>query len=562
MVKARRKIMRRGSKKVLQATAPVIDVDSLPSASSSFNMSGGTSIFDGSKYFGGLPSPQFTFVDHWSLRLHSAKLFKENLYARGLIRRLVTNEIATGLSLEAIPNALILGIPSLDEDKMNTWSEDVEARFQIWANTPELCDYKQKNTFGALQRISRAEALVSGDVLVVLIQSQKTRLPSIHLIPGHKVQTPFGHKPRNGNKIIHGVELDKRGRQVAFWVIQDDSTSKRIAAFGERSGRRIAWLEYGTDKRLDDVRGEPILSLVMQSLKEIDRYRDSVQRKATLNSTIAMYIKKALDKPGTKPFSGGATRVDQTTLDNPDGTTRQFNIAKQLPGLVLEELQVGEEPVPVSSAGTDTDFGSFEATIVNAFAWATEVPPEILTLAFQNNYAASRAAVNEFKIYLNKARSEKSDSFTKPIYIEWLLSEVMIDRIQAPGLLEAWRDPALYDTFGAWTASDWSGAIKPNIDLLKEAKGYKLMDDSGYITKARTTRELTGLKFSQVMKQKKKENELFAEAQRPLLELAREFGVKVGDLGSPSANADTVVGEELDDIKDRLSLVEGGNKDG
>lgn len=540
----------KAKKKILQATASVIDVNDLAAVASSFPNSGGLDIFDGSKYFGGLPSPQFTFTDYFSLRLHSAKLFKENLYARGLIRRLVTNEITTGLSLEAVPNALILGI---DEDKRNIWTEDVESRFQIWADNPELCDYKRRDTFGALQRMARAEALVTGDVLVVLRQSQKTRLPSVQLIPGNRVQTPMG-QPRKGNKIIHGVELDSGGRQVAFWILQDDNTSKRLPAFGERSGRRIAWLAYGTDKRLDDVRGEPILSLVMQSLKEIDRYRDSVQRKAVINSMLAMFIEKTQDKLGTKPLSGGATRRDQAVLDNPDGSTRQFNIAKQLPGLVLEELQVGEKPVAFNSASTDINFAAFEAAIVNGLAWANEIPPEVLTLSFEKNYAASRGAVNEFKIYLDKSRSERAGELDKPVYVEWLLSEVLLDRIQAPGLLESWRDPLQYDIFGAWTASDWAGAIKPSLDLKKEVSAYELMVKSGFVTRGRASRELTGMKFSRVAKELKKENEELAKAMRPLLELEQEFGVKIDSSGGISAKEDIV-----EEIKEEvLELLEGG----
>lgn len=554
MVKnARKKIMRR-HKSVSKALVPTISVDDLPSASSFFNSSGSSSIFDGSKFFGGLDSPQPVWTDYWSLRLHSAKLFKENLYARGLIRRLVTNEIATGLSLEAIPNELILNIPNFDEDKKNDWSEKVESLFQIWANTPELCDYRQKNTFGALQRTARVEALVSGDVLVVLRQSQKTHLPSIQLIPGHRIQTPVG-QPRKGNKIIHGVELDGRGRQVAFWILQDDNTSKRLPAFGERSGRRIAWLNYGTDKRLDDVRGEPILSLVMQSLKEIDRYRDSVQRKAVINSILAMYIKKTQDKPGVRPVTGGATRRASVDLANPNGTTREFNIAKQIPGLVYEELQTGEEPVGFGSAGTDLNFGIFEAAIVNAFAWANEIPPEVLTLAFQNNYSASRGAVNEFKIYLDKSRSERADELDKPIYVEWLVSEVLMDRIQAPGLLEAWRDPSQYDIFGAWTASDWAGAIKPNIDLKKEVAAYTAMTGAGFITRSRAARELTGMKFSRIAKELKKENEGLAAALRPLLELEAEFGVKIADPSAGLSAKEDIIEETTERV---LDLVQGG----
>ena len=510
-----------------KSIAPTINVDDLTPASLSASIGsiGGNSIYDGNKFFGGLNSPEFVWTDYWALRLQSAKLFQQNLYARGIIRRLITNEINTGLTLEADPNNEIL--THLSDDDKNIWSENVESRFTIWGKNSQICDFKRKHTFGSLQRIARMEALVTGDVLVVIRQSQQTKIPSVQLISGNKVQTPFGHTVRKGNKIINGVELDNNGRQVAYWVMQDNNTSKRLAAFGERSGRRIAWLIYGTDKRLDDVRGEPILSLVMQSIKEIDRYRDSAQRKALINSILAMFIQKDDDKAGSKPFSAQATKRSDTTLSNPDGSTRNFEIQKQIPGLIMETLQTGEKPVGFDSAGTDVNFPIFEAAIINAIAWANEMPPEVLKLSFQNNYSASRAAVNEFKMYLNRSRSERAEEFGIPIYTEWLLSEVLLGKISAPGLLEAWRDPQKYEIFGAWIESDWAGAIKPSVDLNKEAKGYKEMIAAGLITRDRSSKELNGMKASRVAKQLVKENEALAKAYRPLLELEQEFGVEI-----------------------------------
>jgi capsid protein len=485
--------------------------------------------FDGDKFLGGFGATKIFTPDYWTLRERSNQLFTENLYARGLIRRLITNEINTGLTPEACPDEQIIGVP---EDSLNDWSETVENRFGIWGKNPELCDWRHRNTFGAIQRAARMEALIAGDVLVVVRQSQRTKLPMIQLVSGGKVQSPLGGSDnvRKGHEIKHGVELDSMGRQVAYWVRQDDGSSKRVPAVGEKSGRRIAWLVYGTDKRLDAVRGEPLLSLVLQSLKEIDRYRDSAQRKAVINSILAMFIKKTEDKPGTLPVTGGAIRRDTVTVDNGSETTpRNFNLAGQIPGLVIEELQHGEEPVLKGGEGTDVNFGTFEEAIIQAVAWANEVPPEILRLAFSNNYSASQAAINEFKIYLNKVWSDWGETFCTPIYIEWLISETLLQKINAPGLLQSWRNPEQYDIFGAWVSVEWYGSIKPSTDMLKQAKGSKMLVDEGWSTNAREARITTGTKFTKNIKRLKRENELKVEAARPLAEFRAEFGAEEAD---------------------------------
>ena len=484
------------------------------------------SIYDGSKFAGGFGATQIQHTDYWTLRKRSAQLFNENLYARGLIRRLVTNEINTGLAPEACPDENIIGLP---EDSLNEWTENVENRFQLWSKSPKLCDFYHRSTYGSIQREARSEALISGDVLVVLRQSQTTGLPIVQLVSGDKVRTPVSTSTpstlRKGHEIKHGVELDSRQRHVAFWVQQEDLSFKRLPAFGEKSGRKLAWLVYGTDKRLDDVRGQPLLSIVLQSLKEIDRYRDSAQRKAVINSILAMFIEKSEDKRGTYPVTGGAVRRDQVETTGSDGEARKYNIASQIPGLVMEELQTGEKPVGFDSSGTDINFQQFESAILHSIAWANQVPPEILLLAFSNNYSASQAAINEFKIYLNMIWSHFGETFNTPIYNEWLISETLSGKIQAPGLLDSWRDPKQYDVFAAWTNVEWYGSIKPSTDMLKQGKGSKMFVDEGWSTNAREARMNTGTKFSKNIKRLKRENQLKVEAARPLAEFKQEFGL-------------------------------------
>lgn len=504
--------------------------------------------FDGEKFLGGFGATKIFTPDYWTLRERSSQLFTENLYARGLIRRLITNEINTGLTPESYPDEEILGIP---EDTLSDWTETVETRFNLWGKNPELCDWKRQGTFGAIQRAARMEALVAGDVLVVLRQSQRTRLPTVQLISGSKVRTPIGvdAKLRSGHCIKHGVELDPQGRVAAHWVSQGDGTSKRIPATGERSGRKLSWLVYGTDKRLDDVRGQPMLALVLQSLKEIDRYRDSAQRKAVINSILAMFIKKTEDKMGTLPMQGGAIRKDTAATTDGDGAKRNFNLNSFVPGMVVEELQTGEEPIMKGGEGTDVNFGTFEEAVIQAVAWANEIPPEILRLAFSNNYSASQAAINEFKIYLNKVWADWGETFCTPIYIDWLISETLLQKINAPGLLESWRNPAEYDIFGAWVSVEWYGSIKPSTDMLKQAKGSKMLVDEGWSTNAREARGTTGTKFSKNIKRLKRENELKAEAARPLLELQREFGAQdtaaaINALEDATAQLQEVTGDD------------------
>lgn len=527
-----------------EVSVPTISVDDMVSAIGPTQVTN----FDGSKFFGGFGATELQTVDYWTLRARSSQLFNENLYARGLIRRLVTNEINTGLVPESMPSEEILG---LEPDSLNEWSENVETRFKLYNDTALVCDYEERSTLDAIQRAARLESIVGGDVLVLQSQS-KFGIPNTRLINGSAVRSPYNddHKLKKGHKIVEGIEIDSKGRHVAFYVVVDDlGKTQRIMARGAKTGRLKAWLVYGTDKRHSDVRGQPLLSLVLQSLKEVDRYRDASTRKAVLNSILAMFIQKDENKPGTKPLSGGAVRKDTASIqDSGGGAPRQFNIADYIPGLVIDELQVGEKPVAFDGKG-DVVFGVFEEAIIQSVAWANEMPPEILRLAFSNNYSASQAAINEFKIYLNLIRSRFASEFCKPIYNDWLLSEVLLGKIEAPGMLEAWRDPLQYEVFAAWVASDWTGAIKPSTDIKKQGQGYQLLVDGGWITNDRASRELTGTKFSKNIKRIKRENEMKVEAMAPLREAEKQ---QAAAMGTPTALNTTEILNAVDGLSDRL----------
>lgn len=502
----------------VSSATPVISLDQLEDQA---NGGGYSSIsWDGDKYYSGFGiTKDYTIVDYWRLRRRSKQLFTENLYARGLIRRLLTNEINKGLALEATPDGEILNV---DPIVLSDWSEMIERRFSIWAKLPELCDHKKLRTFGAIQRQARMMALVSGDVLVILRQGV-AKLPTIELIDADRIENPlwgtmYRQAKERGNEVKHGVELDANGRHIAFYVKQDDGKHVRVPSLGARTGRRQAWLVYGTERMIDDVRGQSLLALVVQSLKEVDRYRDAEQRAAVINSMMAMWVKKTEDKMGTLPVTGGAVRKDTVTMQN-DGTGRKdVQFSSNMPGMILQELQTGEEPVSYDTRRPNVNFGAFEAAIISAIAWADEIPPEVLTLAFQNNYSASRGAVNEFKMYLERTRTGFGEEFNDPIYREFLVSEVLIGSIDMPGFLDARRNPELWHIYGAWVSADWSGAIKPNVDLLKEVKAYKELLDAGLITRERATRELTGMKFSKSVQQLIRENQQLAEAVKPLID--------------------------------------------
>lgn len=511
---------------------------------------------DGEKFAGGYGATEIPLVDLRTLRARSDDLFERNLFARGLIRRIVENMVATGLTLESLPIESLLG---LEEDSLEEWQEDVETRFNLWAKNKKLCDYTEQRTFGEIQQDILREALVCGDCVVVNRASDKYKVPQIEVISGTRVQSP-GSKPKAGHRIVDGVELDARGRHVAYWVSNLDAVGvrsfERLECHGDKTGRRLAWMVYGSDKRIGAVRGKPLLAIVLQSLKEIDRFRDATQRKAGISATIAGYVKRTADAVQRKIGAGGFGAVRkgaQLEADSQDGETRRWDIEDYVPGVFIHTLEPGEEIQQLNNASATEHFAEFQDAILRAVAFCCSVPPEVFLMSYDKSFSASQAANNDFKIALATWRRTFGTHACSPVYEEWLVREVLRGKIKAQGLSAALKDPEQYDVYFAWLNNDWCGQVKPAVDLLKLVKAYSDQVAQGFMTRTHATMELNGSDFRRNVKKLAKENALLALANAP--------NTRVSTLEPLPKPAETQDEDESDEAADALRLVVNNKED-
>lgn len=489
------------------------------------------SLWDGEKFSGGYGFTGEISTDYETLRVRSDELYRKNPFARGLIRRQLDNIIGNGLKLESVPDGEAIG---LTDDKQAVWTEDVERKFQIWANTARLCDAKERRTFGELQQEVTREAMLEGDVLVFLRWDKKYNVPKVDFVRGSLVSTPLNQIPRKGNKIVRGIEVDPKGRHVAFWVRQEDMSHKRMPAIGEASGRRLAWMVYGSDKRSDDVRGTPTLALVMQTFKEINRYTDATLRKAVINSMFAAAITRDVESTSSgKELAVWATKKGPKTIQSstPAGTEAFAKLEHVAPGTIISKLDPGEKMQPFSTNGTNEAAGDFINSHLNIAAWSTGLSPEVYKLEFNKSFSAAQAANNEQKLITTNAREWFGVQFLNKIYEEWLYHSVLSGAIDAQGMVAAHDDPARYNEYIAWIGCEWAGQVKPVVDIGKIVPAYALMVDRGWMTNEQATRELSGRKFSNVIKRLLKENVQILQANAPLALLGLIQG---GAIAAPS----------------------------
>ncbi len=462
-------------------------------------------IWAGDKYPGSFGlTKDYRYSDRTTLIKRSRMLLEENLYFSALLNRIILNEINTGLTLESTPVASVLGI---SEDQASDYGDQIQTYYSLYADDAEQVDYKKQKTVGQLQVFARRTAIISGDALIIYRQNPKTLMPNMEIVAGEYICTPpkyFNGVTKQGRKIVQGIELSPKGEHVAYWVRvakKNKFEYKRIPARGEKSGRLNAKMIFSNERRINQVRGVPLFAMAFYMVKELDRYRDAEQRAATVNALLPLIVTKTEKGAGGTPVSGGGVVKKTEQIPQPDGSVKELDFSKMLPGTVPEALPFGMEITSFQTNRPNVNYGKFEEIVTDLFAFSFNIPPEIFRLKFTNSFAASRQANNELDVYLKYSRENQGIDFNQPFYVEVLISAILAGKIpEPPGFLKSWRGQTDRVIFLAWTSSFWAGLSRPSVDIKKDVQAMNEGIAGKVIDMDYACRRLTGKSFGKTAK--------------------------------------------------------------
>lgn len=454
--------------------------------------------------------------------------------ATGAIKRLRTNTIGVGLHLKASLNEEVLKIPP---EQARELEETIEREFAHWADSTN-CDMERLDNFYQLQQLALLNALLSGDSFALMNTTERTGSLydlRIELIEADRVSTP--DKERVNPLFCEGVEKNEEGEVVAYHISKFHPLSfvernprewVRVAAYGEKTGRKNI-LHVMNRERIGQVRGVPFLSPVIETIKQLGRYTEAEVLAAVINGLFTVFIEKESASDDV-PF--GESVPEELQVDAEDEGSIEL-----APGAVID-LGEGEKANMVNPGRPNQNFDPFVIAVIKQIGAALEIPYEILIMAFNSNYSASRAAILEFFKVVKMYRSWFVTDFCQPIYEEWLSEAVAKGRIKAPGFF---NDPIIKT---AYCSAEWSGPSAGQLDPTKEVQAADLRVQGGYSTREREARELTGTDFYKNVKQRKREEEL-------LKEVGKNAGQQANQ--SPTDNGDSESDREHDPDKDNAN---------
>lgn len=442
--------------------------------------------YDGEKNPGEIGVIKHYQLNYRALRARSWQSYLESEITQDIINKYVLWIIGSGLKLQSEPVKDVLNMSGIDIDT-RVFSKQTEAFFRVYSKS-KLSDYSNQNNLHRIASTALLNAIIGGDVLVVQ-RFIKGNL-NVQLIDGNHVMTPLftddiKKAGKRGNTIINGIELDKRGNHIAYYVRENLRSFRRIPARGTKSGGLMAYLVYGLRYRLDNHRGIPLISAVLETLKKLDRYKEATVGAAEERQKIPFYIEHDSTSTGENPMQkemAEAAGIKRDTIGNSfdDSIPIRENIALTT-GKSVWNMPIGARLKALESKN-ELFFKDFYTTNVNMVCAAIGIPPEVALSKYDSNFSASRAALKDWEHTINVRREDMTFQFYQPFYNNWLKTEILKGTISAEGYTSALlqRNEIVLESFNN---ARFVGANVPHIDPLKEvaAERAKLGPDGARI---------------------------------------------------------------------------------
>lgn len=453
------------------------------------------------------------------LRSRSADMYCNSPLGASAINTSRNNVVGAGLRISPKVDYRALGISS---EAAKEWQRKTAREFELWASSVS-CDLYRKHNFYDMQDIAYINYLINGDSWAAFQYRKPTPdnpyCLKLQLFEAARVCNPdtaaaYGpgsyrtvemRNPKNGNRIISGVEIDRDGAVTAYWIASrvpfdlaetwEPLTWTRVEAFGRRTGRPNV-IQISHEERPEQYRGVPQLAPVIEMLKQVSRYTNAELTAAIVKSFFTLF------------FTTGGT---QSSIDDVLGQTYAPHdrvAPEDLDGIevgpgTLNLLPEGVDVKAIDGSRTLSTFEAFTNNLISQIGAAIGIPSEVLLSRFQSSYSAARGALLQAAAGFKTRRKWFSRDFCQPVYEAWLAEAVATGRIEAPGFGD---DPAVTR---AWSGAEWFGPVMGMLDPEKEANGAALRIKYGFSTGEREAAEMTGTSYDENIDQIAIENQIW-----------------------------------------------------
>jgi lambda family phage portal protein len=448
---------------------------------------------------------------------------RNDAYVQGGATLRKDNIVGSYYMLNAKPVTTVLF--GKDDSKWeDEWQEEVEEKFGLWAESfDNWPDAARLNTLTGLVRMAVDMHTVQGEVLasVEWLRDQPRMFSTaIQMIDIDRLSTP---PEFSGDKMVRGgIRRNQYGAPQTYYVRMAHPSDwmtpesyKWKAVDIRKPWGRLQMLHIYEQLRPDQSRGISAMVAALSEMKMTKNFRKMVLQNAVLNATYAATIESELPSEAIFAQLGGENMTPEAIRDALSGymgghyqTLDAYMAgAKNLhiDGVKIPHLPPGSK-FKLQGAGQGGPLGSeFEQSLLRHIASSLGVSYEQLSRDYtQTNYSSARAAMNETYKAMLSIKRMVADRTASSIYALWL--EEAINKGEITSVRRSM--PSFYEKQykDAYTACDWVGASRGQVDELKETQAAILRINNG-LSDLETENSRLGADWRKRMRQMKREME-------------------------------------------------------
>ncbi|MCS2152381.1 phage portal protein [Scandinavium goeteborgense] len=411
-------------------------------------------------------------------------LVRNNPLASNIVELHKDHIVGNLFKLSYRPNYRHLGI---SREEARALARDIEAAWSEYAEDPHcMLDIERKRTFTMMIREGVATHAFNGEVCVQ---------PAWDTSPGSLFRTRFkmvspkriknpGNAP-DTNERRAGVEVNKHGAAVAYWIADDnypswgESKARRIPA--RLSNGRVAFIHVFEPMEDGQTRGDNVFYSIMERLKMLDTLQQTQLQSVIVKAMYAATIRSPLDSEKAFEFLAGGQVGANNPLVNMMNTIKEYyegaNI--KLGGVKIPHLMLGDELDLQTAQSADSGFTPLESSIMRNIAAGAGVSYEELSRDYsQTSYSSARASANiSWRYYMGRRRFIASRQASL-MFGCWFEEAIARGVIKLPSSARY----SFYEARNSWTNALWIGAGRMAIDGLKEAQESAMRITTGQST--------------------------------------------------------------------------------
>lgn len=456
----------------------------------------------------------------------------------------------------------------------NTWedehAEEVEELFAAWAESYDnWADAARQNTLTGLVRMALDQHLAAGETLGTvewLRDEPRTFSTAIQMVDTDRMITP--PEFMSAREVRMGVRRNQFGAPQGIylrmahpsdWLSPEAYQHKYIPL--RKPWGRLQVIHIFEQMRPDQSRGMSLAIAALSEMRMTKKFRQMVLQNAVVNATYAATIESELPTEAIFHQLGGTDIVPEAIqgilsayMAGHYGTLEQFMAgAKNLhiDGTKIPHLPPGSK-LNLRGAGQGGPLGTeFEQSLLRHIAASLGVSYEQLSRDYTStNYSSARAAMNETYKAMTAIKRMVADRFASTIYRLWY------EEAYSNGVFTTLprRAPSFWEGLNAefYTACDWVGASKGQIDEYKETQAAALRMQVGISTLQDENARL-GKDWRKQLRQMKREQEwkdFYGVMQEPVDAAAQANGDGANEA---TASAISEITERLEHLELRES---------